>query len=1111
MTRLRVTLVFALAVVQAVDASSQGARGVPRIAIPEVPQQEREQPDKPLFRAAVTRVEVSVLVLDRDGTPVRGLTAADFEVFEEGVPQVVRSFAPFTYEPDLLVLPEPVLERDDPSAPPASGPASNYYTSASRVFALILDDLHVDVRRTQVARAAARRLVEQLTPLDLLLVTTTSSSESTGYFTRDRRHALQMIEQFMGQRLLDKTIGGQRFPGHDFEAERLDHYQRLCAMIRDVSSALRDVSGRRKTVILVSEGSSFGAGMSDMTVRMPTATSGGRANVPAGSSRVMNEALAAAAAGNVAIYPLNPAGLDVADADLIQVSGLISAPLTPELYSNILIEARQAKEMARDFATLTGGVSLVDTNDAPGGIDRAVRDASSHYVLTYEPEKPPKGTEYRSIEVKVRRPGVRVLARRGYSAPGVRPMPPMKVPGTLSPQLRTLLAGVMPGDGLPMRVQAVPVSRTGKTTMLAVVVEVNGTLLGGERRERTLRLEQGLLTVNATGNAANGVRRIFDVSLSPVQWEILSATGLRSVWAIELPTGRHQVRVASVDVGTGRGGSVYLEVDVAGGTAPPGALVASRFLSSMPTVFADQRLARWTTVMPTATRVFPEGDVLTITVPHSAAPRAAARLSNAAGQIVWEGSGTPLDNASAVQFVVPLERVGSPVCDLTIETSHGLVRTTIGIVSPGAAQWDWPQWRGPSGHGVSSETGLPTTWSTSANVAWRAAVAGLGTSSPIVTGDRVIVTSQIGHSPVAAGGPHPQLARDDRTLAERENPIGGRHAGPGQAADDVWLVVEAFSRSDGRRMWEYRSKAIGPVPEVHEKHNLATPTPVTDGERVYAWFGNGQIVALDLEGRLVWTRHLGVEIAPVRTLWGHGSSPVVFKDLLILLCDHLSDAYLLAVDARTGQNRWKVDRGEGRTSHSTPLVVPGPDGAELLVNSSERIDVYDPGTGRFLWFTGEQRQTPIPSAVFHDGRIFLSRGYRNSDYMAVRPGGRGDVTKTHVEWRAPSGASYVPSIVHYQGLLYMTNEVGVVTCADAQTGEPVWRHRLDGVFFASPVAGDGKIYLLSETGETFVLRAGRKPEVLARNDLGQRFIASPAISHGRLFLRSDTTLFAIGQ
>jgi len=331
------------------------------------------------------------------------------------------------------------------------------------------------------------------------------------------------------------------------------------------------------------------------------------------------------------------------------------------------------------------------------------------------------------------------------------------------------------------------------------------------------------------------------------------------------------------------------------------------------------------------------------------------------------------------------------------------------------------------------------------------------------------------------------------------------------AGADVFLVVEAFHRSDGRRLWEHRSKATGDFPQLHEKHNLATPTPVTDGERVYAWFGNGQLAALDMEGRVVWERHLGREYSPFQASWGHGSSPTLYKDNLILLCDHGQASYLLALDKRTGQERWKADRGSGTVSHSTPVVVPGPVGDELLVNSSRRIDAYDPAVGKHLWHAGSERQTPIPSAVFHEGVIYLSRGYRNSDYMAILPGGRGDVGASHIKWRTPTGASYVPSILQYEGLLYMTNEIGVVTCARVETGAPVWRLRLGGIFFASPVAGDRKIYMVSETGETIVLRAGLEPEILARNDLGERFIASPAISNGRLFLRSDGNLFAVAE
>ncbi len=423
---------------------------------------------------------------------------------------------------------------------------------------------------------------------------------------------------------------------------------------------------------------------------------------------------------------------------------------------------------------------------------------------------------------------------------------------------------------------------------------------------------------------------------------------------------------------------------------------------------------------------------------------------------------------------------------------------------------DWPQWRGASSDGVSSEAGLPTKWGVDQNIVWKVAPAGLGGSSPIVWGERVFVTSQIGSAAVQKGS-HPQLARDDPSLVVHEKPMGGRRSEPQSDTSEVFLVVEAFDRLDGSQLWEYRVRATGPFPQLHDKHNLATPTPTTDGEQLYAWFGNGQIVCLDTKGNLVWTRHLGQEYSPFQNRWGHGSSPVLYNDLVILLCDHRLASYLLALDKRTGKECWKRDRGTGRVSHSTPLVVPGPVSDELIVNSSERIDAYDPASGELLWHAGSPRQTPIPSPVFHDGVIYMSRGYRNSDFLAIRPGGRGDVTESHIMWRTAGGASYVPSILHYDGLLYMTNEVGVVTCAEASTGERVWRQRLGGIFFASPTAADGKVYFFSETGETFVVRAGREPHILAHNNLEERFIASPAIAKGQLFLRSDETLFCIGK
>lgn len=666
---------------------AQGPRGLPRMTIPEVPQEAREaRPDEPLFRAEVTRVEVSVLVLDGKDQPVRGLTQADFEVFEDGQPQVVRSFTPYSHEPGLLVLPDPRLPAT-PDAVVVANPQSNYYASASRVFALILDDLHVDVRRTTVARAAARRLVEQLEPSDLLFVVASSSGESTGFFSRDRAHALKMIDGFMGQRLLNQTIARrQEAPSgagvqHDDSAGRYDHYLRLTGTIRDVSLAMREVSGRRKTVVLLSEGSSFGAGMENMVIRMPKATDRTRVNSTSGTLRLMNDALAAAAAGNVAVYPLSPAGLGGEEADLIRGFGAVDQTALMA----VLTEAQQAKEMLRDLAALTGGVSLVDTNEPLAGIDRAMADASFHYVLTYEPERPARGDEYRRIEVKVKRPGVRVLARRGYRAPGVRPPPALKVPGSLSPQLRTLLAGIMPDDGLPMRVEAVALSRKDKATTVAVVVEVNGTLLAPAPGQSSIDVEQGLLTVNESGKASNGERKVFDLRLSPVQREVLGASGLRTVWAVDLPAGRHQVRVGTVDRTSGRGGSVYLEIEVPRSGLSPGALVASRFLSMMPTAFADKRLDAWTLATPTATRVFPLGDVLTVTTPHvEGSVGTRARLLTASGDVAWEGSGVPQPGRSAAQFVVPLDGLAAGVFALALETSHGHVQVPVGIIAPQA-------------------------------------------------------------------------------------------------------------------------------------------------------------------------------------------------------------------------------------------------------------------------------------------------------------------------------------------------------------------------------------------------------------------------------------------
>jgi outer membrane protein assembly factor BamB len=429
----------------------------------------------------------------------------------------------------------------------------------------------------------------------------------------------------------------------------------------------------------------------------------------------------------------------------------------------------------------------------------------------------------------------------------------------------------------------------------------------------------------------------------------------------------------------------------------------------------------------------------------------------------------------------------------------------LGLFGTAVGAQQWPHWRGATASGVSPERGLPVQWSEGENIAWKAPLAGLGVSSPIVAGDLVFVTSQAGSGVVRPG---PRLVQGGNPLEAGERPLG---SGPRPGDQKVSFLLTALNRSSGARAWQFELPAEAPFPPVHEKHNLASPSPVTDGSRVYAWFATGQIAAVDLKGQLVWKKHLGAEYGPFEINWGHGSSPVVYNDQLVLLCYHESASYLLALDAKTGAVRWKVDADKGVTSYSTPLVVEAGGKVEIIVNSSAGVSGHDFATGKQLWHLEEANRFPIPMPLFHDGLIYTSRGYRSSPFMAIRPGGQGNVAASHVAWRVNSGAPYISSLVHYDGLIYMVGDVGVLTVADAKTGERVHQDRVGGVYTASPVAGDGKVYLVSEDGETIVVAAGRTPKVLARNRLDARQLASPAIAGGRLFIRGDDALYAIGK
>ena len=292
---------------------------------------------------------------------------------------------------------------------------------------------------------------------------------------------------------------------------------------------------------------------------------------------------------------------------------------------------------------------------------------------------------------------------------------------------------------------------------------------------------------------------------------------------------------------------------------------------------------------------------------------------------------------------------------------------------------------------------------------------------------------------------------------------------------------------------------------MHEKHNLASPSPVSDGQRVFAWFATGQVAALDATGRVLWSKHLGSEYGPFDINWAHSSSPTVYRDTLILLCYHDRTSYLLALDTATGAVRWKVDAPAGVTSYSTPLVVDVGGRAEIVVNSSAGLAGHDANTGEALWRFDEANRFPVPMPLAHEGIIYTSRGYRSSPFMAVRPGGRGDIANSHVVWRVASGAPYISSLVYYDGLIYMMGDVGVLTVTDAKSGERVFQERIGGVYSASPVAADGKIYLLSEDGET-VRDLGRTHAASARTQPPQRAPARVSRDCRQLASSSDRIL-----
>ena len=391
---------------------------------------------------------------------------------------------------------------------------------------------------------------------------------------------------------------------------------------------------------------------------------------------------------------------------------------------------------------------------------------------------------------------------------------------------------------------------------------------------------------------------------------------------------------------------------------------------------------------------------------------------------------------------------------------------------------DWPEFRGPTGQGISPAKHVPIHWSGSSNVVWKTPLAMAGWSSPVLVKQRLYLT--------------------------------GSRAKSGSSG--LELAVLCLDARSGAILWSTNVFTPDNGANIHRKNGYASPTPVVSDGRLYAHFGHLGTACLDLKGRVIW-RQTSVRYPPVH---GNGGSPVLAGDHLIFSCDGASEPFVIALDRKTGQVRWKTRRPNDalakKFSFSTPLLITHAGRQELISPGAGGTYAYDPLSGRLLWqvSTGTGFSV-VPRPVFAHGLLFVNTDYDFPKLYAIRPGGEGDVTATHLAWQIGRGAPSTPSALVVGDELYFVSDAGIATCADARSGKVHWNERLGGGFSASPVFADGRIYFQNEEGVGFVVQAGKTFELLARNELGERTLASSAVDDGALYLRGAEHLYRIGK
>ena len=419
---------------------------------------------------------------------------------------------------------------------------------------------------------------------------------------------------------------------------------------------------------------------------------------------------------------------------------------------------------------------------------------------------------------------------------------------------------------------------------------------------------------------------------------------------------------------------------------------------------------------------------------------------------------------------------------------------------------NWPQWRGPEGSGVSEEKNLPIEWNETKNVVWKTALPGKGFSQPSIWGNRVFLTTDI------EGGPAPESHKPPVHM------VGGqvfKHP-EWDGIDKIHTFKTiCLDRDTGKILWEKVSYEGPTFDYRHKRGNYAAPTPATDGKYVYSYFGAEGLYCYDFNGKLIWKKH----IDNITTLgMGVGTSPVLYNNLLILQVDQTAatdKSFITALDKKTGKEVWRVARPI-QVSWTTPLLIKTPQRDELVTSGNEFLISYDPATGKELWRASGLKSHAIATPVVGHGLVILSSGYPSKVIKAIKLGGSGNLDGTDkIAWQYNKGTSYVPSPILYGDYLYLMSDAGILTCVNPKTGEIVYeggRVPVATKFYgASPVAFDGKILLTSDDGDTYVIKAGPKHEVMGSNSLGEPVRTSIAIAGGKLFIRGDKHLYCIAN